>query len=100
MSLLETREYKGKKVYKWVSENHETKEFIFMDDLDNISSKLEPPVIQWRTRDEKPKDRIRIAIYSPIYPEDSGMRKRIIDSQFLELCREATHWGYISEPPA
>lgn len=57
-------------------------------------------VMQWRTRDEKPLPDKRILIFSPDYPEESGMRKRIIDSQFLRICKDATHWKYISEPSA
>ena len=67
---------------------------------DNESVPAEPLVMQWRTRDEKPLSNKRILIFAPIYPEESGMRTRIIDSQFFNICGEATYWSYISEPSA
>ena len=74
------------------------------DDFNEIASEIvgqiEPLVMQWRTRDEKPLAFKRIIIFSPCYPEESDMRKRIITGQFLALCTEATHWSYISEPSA
>ncbi|MFH2030973.1 MAG: hypothetical protein ABIJ40_10210 [Bacteroidota bacterium] len=68
--------------------------------FEKLVGQIEPLVMQWRTRDEKPLAFKRIIIFSPCYPEESDMRKRIITGQFLELCAEATHWGYISEPSA
>jgi hypothetical protein len=64
------------------------------------SNRLEKLVMQWRARDEEPLPNKRILMFAPIYPEESGMRTRIIDSQFFNICREATHWSYISEPSA
>lgn len=59
---------------------------------------VETTVIQWYERTISPENGTKILIFSPEYPEESGMRKRIIDSQFLKICLEATHWSYISEP--
>jgi hypothetical protein len=58
----------------------------------------ETMAMQWQTKEDKPLPYKRIIIFSPCYPEESDMRKRIITGQFLELCTEATHWSYISEP--
>jgi hypothetical protein len=36
-------------------------------------------------------------IFTPCY-EDITMRWRLIDSQFMDLCTEASHWKKLDEP--
>lgn len=43
-------------------------------------------------------DGLRVEIFSPIYPKNSELRIRIIDSQFVRICKEATHWRVLDEP--
>ncbi len=39
-----------------------------------------------------PHDNQRILTFSPVYKVGDVMRFRIMDSQFLKLCKEVTHW--------
>lgn len=50
-----------------------------------------------RLPDEE-KDGTRVETFSPIYPEDSEMRHRIMNSQFVRICKEVTHWRKLDEP--
>jgi len=45
-----------------------------------------------------PRENSRILIFSPVYPESDPMRYRVINSDFLRKCIDATHWTYITEP--
>lgn len=49
-------------------------------------------------KDRLPKE-CRCLVYSPIYNENSEMTMRIIDSQFVKLLTDATHWMPLPEPP-
>ena len=52
----------------------------------------------WRDRSDKSYyNEKRILIFTPCY-EDITMRWRIIDSQFMDLCTEASHWKKLDEP--
>ena len=52
----------------------------------------------WRDRSDKSYyNEKRILIFTPCY-EDVTMRWRIIDSQFMDLCTEASHWKKLDEP--
>ena len=39
----------------------------------------------------------RILIYSPDYEVGISMRWRIINSEFMPMMREATHWIYLDK---
>ena len=58
--------------------------------------------MNWINRnDEKPPLNIRIAVYSPEYEainQNHVMTYRIIDSQFLEMCTDVTHFAYLKPP--
>jgi hypothetical protein len=43
-------------------------------------------------------DGTRVETFSPIYPKDSEMRHRIMNSQFARICSEVTHWRKLDEP--
>lgn len=45
----------------------------------------------------KPRLGERILIFSPNYSKDNDIRWRIIDSQFLKICKDATHWAYLED---
>lgn len=52
----------------------------------------------WRDRSDKSYyNEVRILIFTPDY-EDVTTRWRIIDSQFMDLCKEASHWKKLDEP--
>lgn len=52
----------------------------------------------WRDRSDKSYyNEKRILIFTPCY-EDITMRWRLIDSQFMDLCTEASHWKKLDEP--
>ncbi len=55
--------------------------------------------IDWIKRGDldPPRDR-RILVYSPNYPDNSGMRYRIVDGQFFKAMTDATHWAYPTPP--
>ncbi len=54
--------------------------------------------LNWKDIKEKKPKTGRVLIYCPIYPVGDPMRYRIIDSSFLYLCREATHWCALTNP--
>ena len=43
-----------------------------------------------------PKERVRVLAFSALYDDDNAFR--ILDSQFLTLCRDVTHWAYLEAP--
>lgn len=47
--------------------------------------------------DEIPKRGKRIIVVSESYPKNHEMRVRIIDSQFLSICKEVDYWYYAGE---
>ena len=52
----------------------------------------------WRDRSDKSYyNEKRILIFTPCY-EDITMRWRLIDSQFMDLCTEASHWKKLDDP--
>lgn len=46
----------------------------------------------WVNRDVKLPDCGRVLVFSPVYPKDDPMRFRIIDSQFVRISTDVTHW--------
>ncbi len=46
----------------------------------------------WVHRDTALPDCGRVLVYSPIYPQGHTMRFRIMDSVFVRISTEATHW--------
>ena len=54
--------------------------------------------IVWSTRDVKPPENTRIAVFSPEYAVGDAMRLRIIDSNFFKLTTEALYWAIVPEP--
>ena len=46
----------------------------------------------WNRSDIIPPLGVRILAFSPSYPVGHEMRFRIVDSQFLKIIGEATHW--------
>ena len=100
------------KIKKFVSEVHEincalTDEIIeFIDEVieqeqvGNVAEANACPQLYegWRDRSDKSYyNEKRILIFTPCY-EDITMRWRLIDSQFMDLCIEASHWKKLDEP--
>lgn len=55
--------------------------------------------IEWtEIRAKFPPDAARVLIFSPDYPEDSGMRYRVVDAHFVPIMQEATHWAFLTPP--
>jgi len=58
--------------------------------------------IEWISRDnESPPENTRILIYSPVYETvrlNHEMTYRIVTSDFLRICPEATHWAMLRSP--
>ena len=54
--------------------------------------------LNWKDIKEEKPEADRILIYCPIYPVGNPMRYRIIDSSFLNICKEATHWCKLTSP--
>lgn len=48
--------------------------------------------MKWSSVKIIPPDDERLLTFSPVYPIGDVMRFRIMDSQFLRLCKEVTHW--------
>ncbi len=46
----------------------------------------------WNRSDVEPPAGVRILAFSPVYPVGHEMRFRVMDSQFLRIMKEATHW--------
>ena len=74
------------------------------DEVGNLITQKEPLSSHavlgegWRDRSDKSYyNEARILIFTPDY-EDVTMRWRIIDSQFMDLCKEASHWKKLDEP--
>lgn len=63
--------------------------------------------IVWIDREEElpPRHRkgdaaVRVMVFSPEYPPGHEMRYRIVDSQFVRIMTDATHWTELSPPDA
>jgi hypothetical protein len=56
--------------------------------------------MEWKRvlKDGYPEIGKRVLTYSSIYEKDDVNAYRIIDSQFIRLCLDVTHWTYL-EPP-
>jgi len=72
-------------------------------DANFLLSVLTPPASDelkedWVSVDEYNGEKGRLLVFSPIYKEDDPMRYRIIDSQFLNTCKDVTHY-YLPKPP-
>ena len=48
--------------------------------------------------DELPILGVRVLVFSPEYGADDPMRFRVMDSQFVRISGEATHWIYLTGP--
>ena len=46
----------------------------------------------WVSRDVALPDCGRVLVFSPVYPKGDIMRFRIIDSQFVRISADVTHW--------
>lgn len=56
--------------------------------------------IKWRDRlKEVPPETThrQVLAFSPVYPVGNPMRYRLLDGQFVGICREATRWVYVDE---
>ena len=49
-------------------------------------------------KDGQPNSNQRILTYSECYRDKPELAFRIIDSQFIQLCREITHYCYLQAP--
>lgn len=49
-------------------------------------------------KEQLPPTGVIILVFSPEYKEGDPMRFRIIESQFLRICIDVTHWSYLIEP--
>jgi hypothetical protein len=100
------------KIKKFVSEVHEINcaltneiiefidEVILQEQVGNVAKPDARPQLceGWRDRSDKSYyNEKRILIFTPCY-EDITMRWRLIDSQFMDLCTEASHWKKLDEP--
>lgn len=47
---------------------------------------------------DRPVVRQRVLTFSPRYPEESDMRFRILDSEFLNICNDVVAWATLEEP--
>jgi hypothetical protein len=67
--------------------------------LDNIKPASDSVLDEsWLERSDKSYyNKLRILIFTPDY-NDPVMRWRIIDSQFMDLCKDATHWKTLDDP--
>ncbi len=57
--------------------------------------------IYWRRKNQESpvEEESRILIYSPKYEgKDFSMLYRIVSTQFLKFCHEASHWAYLKAP--
>lgn len=55
--------------------------------------------MKWIDRNEElPPDGMLVLIFSPIYPEGNSMRFRVMDSQFVRISTDATHWTKLEGP--
>jgi hypothetical protein len=52
--------------------------------------------MKWRSIKDTPPNE-RLLTFSPVYPVGDVMRFRIMDSQFLKLCKEVTYWCPLEE---
>ena len=57
-------------------------------------------MIKWvsRRKEGAPKIGKRVLAYSEIYKDKDGLEYRILDSQFVKLCNEVTHYAYLTPP--
>ena len=57
------------------------------------------PILMWnKLTDKEPSVGERVLTYSKVYVDTTEMAFRIIDSQFIHICNEVTHWCYLEEP--
>lgn len=40
----------------------------------------------------------RVVVFSPVYPEGHDMRYRILNTEFVRFCSDATHWAPLTPP--
>ena len=75
-------------------------EVIEQEQVGNVPEANVQPLLYegWRDRSDKSYyNEKRILIFTPCY-EDITMRWRLIDSQFMDLCIDASHWKKLDEP--
>lgn len=56
--------------------------------------------IKWRSRlKEVPPEgtKKQVLAFSPAYPVGDAMRYRLLDGQFVGICKEVTRWIYVDE---
>lgn len=46
----------------------------------------------WKSIDIAPPTEVRVLAFSPAYPVGHDMRFRVVDSRFLKIMGEVTHW--------
>ena len=49
--------------------------------------------IAWNSRDKIPEG--RVLTFSPCYEQGDAMRWRIMDGQFVRICKEVELWAYL-----
>ncbi len=56
-------------------------------------------MVGWISKeDELPVSGVRVLVFSPEYGANDPMRFRVMDSQFVRISKEATHWIYLTGP--
>jgi NTP pyrophosphatase (non-canonical NTP hydrolase) len=97
---LAQKEHSGGTVVDYISKNIGTitgKQFDVL--MEARKKELISPPGQWfPISGPCPYKYERIEIFSAHYPKGDPMRIRIIDSQFLETTKDASHWRRITEP--
>jgi hypothetical protein len=54
--------------------------------------------MEWHSTKNPPKEYgRRVIIFSPLYKTEVD-QFRLIDSQFVKICKDATHWSYLKKP--
>jgi len=51
-----------------------------------------------KIKDKLPKEDVRVLVFTPGYQEGDPMRYRVMDSRFVKICSEVTHWTYLEAP--
>lgn len=54
--------------------------------------------MKWHSTKHLPKEYgRRVLLFSPVYKTEAD-QFRLIDSQFVRICKDATHWAYLEKP--
>jgi len=56
--------------------------------------------MNWKSiaRDGYPEIGKRVLTFSDVYEDDDVNIYRLIDSQFVKICSDVTHWLYLEKP--